>query len=89
MPICWHILQCGRVARVRVPPLAFWANERISRNAHQTGGFAIEQGFSDQLAHACHGLTQASPAKKAKKVTDSPCLRDGSFMIPQKYSYRI
>ena len=52
---------------MRVPPLAFWANERIN---HQGQGFQVEQGFSDQLAQACHGLAQASPAKKAKKVTN-------------------
>ena len=77
-PICWHVLQFARATRVRVPPLAFWANERIN---HQSQGFQVEQGFSDQLAHACHGLAQASPAKKAKKVTSFSCLREASFTV--------
>lgn len=57
---------------MRVPPLAFWANERISRNATQTGGSAIEQGFSDQLAQACQSFTHSSPARKPKKVSNPP-----------------
>ena len=83
-PSAGVFLQSGRATRLRVPPLAFWANERISRTTHQTGGFAVEQGFSDQLAQACHGLAPASPAKKAKKVTDSPCPRDASFIVLYK-----
>ena len=77
------MLQFGRPTRVRMPPLAFWANERIrvSRDAHQAGSFQVEKGFSDQLAQSCHGLSQASPAKKAKKVTNLSCLRDASFVV--------
>ncbi len=60
--------QVSRTGRVRAPPLAFWANERISRNADQAGGRAIERGFSDQLAQQCESFVQ-SPAKKPKKAS--------------------
>lgn len=38
---------------MRVKPLAFWANQRLSRDA-----LAIDQGFSDQLAQQCHSFVQ-------------------------------
>ncbi|KAK9916912.1 hypothetical protein WJX75_008716 [Coccomyxa subellipsoidea] len=46
-------LQVSRTGRVRVKPLAFWANQRLSRDA-----LAIDQGFSDQLAQQCHSFVQ-------------------------------
>ena len=61
----------SRTGRVRAPPLAFWANERISRNADQEGGSAIERGFSDQLAQQCESFVQ-SPGKKPKKAGSLP-----------------
>ncbi len=64
----WLFCQVSRTGRVRAPPLAFWANERISRNADQAGGSAIERGFSDQLAQQCESFIQ-SPAKKPRKAS--------------------
>lgn len=46
-------MQVSRTGRVRVKPLAFWANQRLSRDA-----LAIDQGFSDQLAQQCRGASQ-------------------------------
>ena len=42
--------QVSRTGRIRCKPLAFWANERMSRQ-----GPAIERGFADTLTAACKG----------------------------------
>ena len=61
--------QVSRAGRVRAPPLAFWANERISRNADPSGGSAIERGFSDRLAQQCESFVQSPSGKKPKKAS--------------------
>jgi CRISPR/Cas system Type II protein with McrA/HNH and RuvC-like nuclease domain len=52
-------VQVSRSGRIRVPPLAFWANQRLCRDA-----YAIDNGFSDQIAQACQSFTQQSPVSK-------------------------
>eukprot|EP00884_Botryococcus_braunii_P021119 jgi/Botrbrau1/7691/Bobra.0159s0129.1 len=48
--------QLSRSGRVRVPPLAYWANQSI-RIDHKAGrAFAIDTGFPDQLAADSRGL---------------------------------
>lgn len=63
------LCQVSRTGRVRTKPLAFWANQRLSR---ETG--TIDQGFSDQLAQQCQSFTQ----QKAKGQPSSQGSPSGS-----------
>ncbi|BDA40698.1 hypothetical protein COCOBI_01-3510 [Coccomyxa sp. Obi] len=70
--------QVSRTGRVRVKPLAFWANQRLSRDT-----LAIDQGFSDQLAQQCHSFSpHARP--KPSPIKGQPSSADNKSAALQK-----
>ncbi len=73
---CQAFVQVSRTGRVRVKPLAFWANQRLSRDA-----LAIDQGFSDQLARQCRGASLHSPPK-ASPIKGQPTSADRARDTP-------
>lgn len=57
-----------RSGRARVPPLAFWSNQRTKKDA-AGNAYAIDQGFPDQLSNF---QTAKLPAATAKPAQDPP-----------------
>jgi len=61
--------------RVRVAPLAYWANQSLRRDPLNGGAFAVHAGFPDQLAAAGMPGLRAAPAgapRGARKVKREP-----------------
>lgn len=57
-------MQVSRRGRVRIPPLAYWANQSV-RIDHKAGrAFAIDLGFPDQLNAGTTVLTASGPVPK-------------------------
>ena len=54
-----HGEQVTRRGRIRVPPLAFWANQSLRQDSKH-GAYAIDSGFPDQLAG---GYAKSSSAR--------------------------
>ena len=50
--------QVSRTGRVRVPPIAFWANQSLKRDPRTGGIYAIDPGFVDQIT-----LSTSSPPR--------------------------
>ena len=64
--------QVSRTGRVRCPPLAFWANQRLCRT-----GNAIELGFSDTIAQACQGEPERPQPPVLSRKREAGQQKDG------------